>query len=103
RRPLPPSSSSPLPYTPLFRSVLPREDLTVDSVVSVLTLDDWNSWIAALDTTSAELYLPKFKLGAGGVERGDPRIPVIQREYGNRSEEHTSELQSRGHLVCRLL
>src|SRR5690625_5556329 len=25
-------------------------------------------------------------------------------EYnGNRSEEHTSELQSRGHLVCRLL
>src|SRR5207253_9560485 len=28
-----------------------------------------------------------------------------QRLYGsaNRSEEHTSELQSRGHLVCRLL
>src|SRR5690625_5769967 len=24
-------------------------------------------------------------------------------EYGWRSEEHTSELQSRGHLVCRLL
>src|SRR5690625_5957364 len=24
-------------------------------------------------------------------------------EYGPRSEEHTSELQSRGHLVCRLL
>src|SRR5690625_6802829 len=23
--------------------------------------------------------------------------------FGNRSEEHTSELQSRGHLVCRLL
>src|SRR5690625_6999526 len=23
--------------------------------------------------------------------------------YGRRSEEHTSELQSRGHLVCRLL
>src|SRR5437660_3668987 len=29
---------------------------------------------------------------AVGVERG-----------GRRSEEHTSELQSRGHLVCRLL
>jgi len=42
--------------------VLPREDLTVDSVVSELTLGDWNSWIAALDTTSTELYLPKFKL-----------------------------------------
>src|SRR5690625_6792784 len=24
-------------------------------------------------------------------------------EYNMRSEEHTSELQSRGHLVCRLL
>src|SRR5207253_1646042 len=27
-----------------------------------------------------------------------PRLPFVQR-----SEEHTSELQSRGHLVCRLL
>src|SRR5690625_6979513 len=27
--------------------------------------------------------------------------PMLQEE--NRSEEHTSELQSRGHLVCRLL
>src|SRR5439155_23387114 len=26
-----------------------------------------------------------------------------QRQSGDRSEEHTSELQSRGHLVCRLL
>src|SRR5690625_6887248 len=25
------------------------------------------------------------------------------RKIGHRSEEHTSELQSRGHLVCRLL
>src|SRR5439155_5277368 len=32
------------------------------------------------------------------VRRG---IPVLA--YGSRSEEHTSELQSRGHLVCRLL
>src|SRR5690625_5246980 len=29
-----------------------------------------------------------------------PQLIVFQRE---RSEEHTSELQSRGHLVCRLL
>src|SRR5690625_7114582 len=26
-----------------------------------------------------------------------------QQPQGQRSEEHTSELQSRGHLVCRLL
>src|SRR5690625_7450696 len=28
---------------------------------------------------------------------------VAEREIARRSEEHTSELQSRGHLVCRLL
>src|SRR5690625_2627657 len=28
---------------------------------------------------------------------------VLQFTEGERSEEHTSELQSRGHLVCRLL
>src|SRR5690625_6549027 len=27
----------------------------------------------------------------------------LQTSDSNRSEEHTSELQSRGHLVCRLL
>src|SRR5690625_7803259 len=29
--------------------------------------------------------------------------PVPERSDERRSEEHTSELQSRGHLVCRLL
>src|SRR5439155_3554626 len=31
------------------------------------------------------------------------RAPVTMVGTGWRSEEHTSELQSRGHLVCRLL
>src|SRR5437870_11251847 len=33
------------------------------------------------------------------------QVPVEARAVavGERSEEHTSELQSRGHLVCRLL
>src|SRR5439155_13156086 len=31
------------------------------------------------------------------------RLFVHDAEALNRSEEHTSELQSRGHLVCRLL
>src|SRR5690625_5736999 len=30
-----------------------------------------------------------------------PEMDAIQKKY--RSEEHTSELQSRGHIVCRLL
>src|SRR5690625_3631496 len=35
----------------------------------------------------------------------DLNLPVRmpERTFATRSEEHTSELQSRGHLVCRLL
>src|SRR5437870_7565886 len=33
----------------------------------------------------------------------DTSPPVAGRRCSGRSEEHTSELQSRGHLVCRLL
>src|SRR5690625_6500449 len=45
-----------------------------------------------------------FILTMGKLKNGQP--PIIQEgitEYTDRSEEHTSELQSRGHLVCRLL
>src|SRR5215510_13360351 len=34
-----------------------------------------------------------------GIDAGHP----APRQHGRRSEEHTSELQSRGQLVCRLL
>src|SRR5439155_4502068 len=37
--------------------------------------------------------------GARPSQPEPPRAPL----RGRRSEEHTSELQSRGHLVCRLL
>src|SRR5690625_1874050 len=30
-------------------------------------------------------------------------VAIVNTTRGGRSEEHTSELQSRGHLVCRLL
>src|SRR2546422_7433077 len=35
--------------------------------------------------------------------RGGPGGPAVVRVSTTRSEEHTSELQSRLHLVCRLL
>src|SRR2546429_8718204 len=42
--------------------------------------------------------------GGLGVELGmDVVAARVVREPGDRSEEHTSELQSRLHLVCRLL
>src|SRR5690625_3001383 len=37
------------------------------------------------------------------VARVSARAPRPPRRRTRRSEEHTSELQSRGHLVCRLL
>src|SRR3712207_8429677 len=47
------------------------------------------------------------QVGAGGVDEGLPRHwadqRVVARRVERRSEEHTSELQSRQYLVCRLL
>src|SRR5690625_6534808 len=42
-------------------------------------------------------------LGAGALLKYTLRHTPAQVETVERSEEHTSELQSRGHLVCRLL
>src|SRR5256884_6845332 len=38
-----------------------------------------------------------------GYDQPDPRVRGLHDGVGARSEEHTSELQSRLHLVCRLL
>src|SRR2546429_2894050 len=40
--------------------------------------------------------------GVRGVQRVGHLAPQVQKQV-QRSEEHTSELQSRLHLVCRLL
>src|SRR5258708_23562942 len=72
-----PPRSTLFPYTTLFRSVQDRE----------------------------RLVLPAF-LGVhgGGADHADPRVLQVRRQPGHqRSEEHTSELQSPDHLVCRLL
>src|SRR5579884_4439799 len=49
-------------------------------------------------------YTTLFRSPAVGLdlERGGLVLDGLRRLAG-RSEEHTSELQSRGHLVCRLL
>src|SRR5690349_23125984 len=60
------------------------------------------------NTTSARLLpidaganaAPRTRTPAGDPERIVPEWPCLCRE---RSEEHTSELQSRRDLVCRLL
>src|SRR4030043_2002020 len=62
------------------------------------------------DTATTEIYtlslhdaLPIYAiLGRFDQDRSRP-IPIIKPKLARRSEEHTSELQSRLHLVCRLL
>src|SRR5439155_24022014 len=54
-----------------------------------------------------QLYGPPLSRELGSLPGGRPRlrVPGWDRSvhHDARSEEHTSELQSRGHLVCRLL
>src|SRR2546422_6675033 len=54
-------------------------------------------------------YTTLFRSGSGRDEvsglsdQSDDARPCAHRAISERSEEHTSELQSRLHLVCRLL
>src|SRR5690625_621170 len=71
--------------------------------------------IAELNFDAFALEFPLFSVASTAffspirVVRHDHRIAVDEHRLktrvgaGDRSEEHTSELQSRGHLVCRLL
>src|SRR5690554_7499445 len=76
----PPPRSTLFPYTTLFRS-LPKDEEADGILLSVNT----GPWCAG---------------GAGSAMGGRTGPPCAPRA---RSEEHTSELQSRPHLVCRLL
>src|SRR5438876_3590541 len=83
----PPPRSTLFPYTTLFRS---REDSARVSGVQPA------GWIDEVDRVSANVRLAR-------------PIRELHGEHGvahpgwDRSEEHTSELQSPVHLVCRLL
>src|SRR5947209_12153194 len=82
-----PPRSTLFPYTTLFRSEL--VSLYRNAHVAFVTpLRDGMNLIA------------KEYVAARGDERG---ILVFLGDQVHRSEEHTSELQSRQYLVCRLL
>src|SRR5690625_7104565 len=62
------------------------------------------SMSAAANAFSAANTLPNtIWILVGGGTLNAILVPAIVRAVKRRSEEHTSELQSRGHLVCRLL
>src|SRR5215510_5431038 len=63
------------------------------------TLSDWANHIS---TIFPEVRLKRYLEMRGSDVGPWERIPALPALWV-RSEEHTSELQSRGHLVCRLL
>src|SRR2546422_6917931 len=91
-----PPRSTLFPYTTLFRSRL-RGRLSAGVL-----------WIPA-ETERHGGVGGHSRGGQPGLQpRGGRRYQRLLRQYrpsppGGRSEEHTSELQSRLHLVCRLL
>src|SRR3712207_8038184 len=87
-----PPRSTLFPYTTLFRSPRPWETHPFNERNNVNGINgDWNG-----DGKGTELHLLT-----------EQRIIELQEAYVrhviDRSEEHTSELQSRQYLVCRLL
>src|SRR3712207_7044459 len=85
-----PPRSTLFPYTTLFRS-----DVDVERR-AVLAVDDA---VGAVDAAP-----DRVERAAGPVEADALRVAHDHRvQEIARSEEHTSELQSRQYLVCRLL
>src|SRR3712207_8372333 len=87
-----PPGSPLFPYTALFRSAAVRDDASADA-----TCGDGPATAA------------RFKISADVADRQASAAGFRNNRAGHiadlqaRSEEHTSELQSRQYLVCRLL
>src|SRR5437870_9612965 len=62
---------------------------------------DFDRAAAEVERMDAQLKLAQIELNRAKELRDKNTISAS--EFDQRSEEHTSELQSRGHLVCRLL
>src|SRR5439155_16402532 len=70
---------------------------TSTAVVSGLLVPYWNAMLSWTQSQIACTLAPPGSVAPNSSHA----IPISWSE--RRSEEHTSELQSRGHLVCRLL
>src|SRR3712207_8852010 len=90
-----PPRSTLFPYTTLFRSRWPRESLTVTCDSPSETA---GGRMGACDGVGQGPGIDRAVVIAEGLEGLGERQLVKER-----SEEHTSELQSRQYLVCRLL
>src|SRR3989442_7561542 len=91
-----PPRSRLFPYTPLFRSL-------AEALRRATGLDP--NYVAAIGqvTNAAWARRSAFSVFILPAITKHRRRAVQSAELQLRSEEHTSELQSRPHLVCRLL
>src|SRR3712207_9462356 len=98
-----PPRSTLFPYTTLFRSRIHAAAALLQP--DLLAADADLAGIRHLQHVDATQH--GGLAGAGGAEdRDDVALPRLERDalehLERRSEEHTSELQSRQYLVCRL-
>src|SRR3712207_7239023 len=93
-----PPRSTLFPYTTLFRS-----DVAPTTVVGPLSLaaGAYRLRVVASGDGGGTLVERDLTIGAGGSH--DAVVHQDNQSTPRRSEEHTSELQSRQYLVCRLL
>src|SRR5207253_9777462 len=95
----PPPPPTLFPYTTLFRSppvAKPRRTpVTMIAIAATLAII-LGTVLMFRQTTSLQQPITPVR-GQMAMSRASVIAPM------QRSEEHTSELQSRGHLVCRLL
>src|SRR3712207_7555793 len=90
-----PPRSTLFPYTTLFRSDLSSVGDIIQRGGTILKSSRCDEFRTAEGREKAAKILKKKGVNALVVIGGDGSF--------NRSEEHTSELQSRQYLVCRLL
>src|SRR5207247_10572660 len=96
--PQPPTSTL-FPYTTLFRSIISQ---TQEEVIQLSTMDNYcrEKGVSQIDFLKLDVEGHELEVFKGMTESlSQGRVRIIQF----RSEEHTSELQSRVDLVCRLL
>src|SRR5258708_29828361 len=90
-----PPRSTLFPYTTLFRSVLATMPGTTGLATTPEAIVRGTIMRVEIDRAQETTIGPQ-PTGASAATRRRPAMPA-------RSEEHTSELQSPDHLVCRLL
>src|SRR5207253_5008056 len=101
---LPPHLCSSLfPYTTLFRSLLPLLERHLRVAVDAEELHARGAWTASRSASGRGWFgapggANGMRARSGTSNAAANRAPAFPEK---RSEEHTSELQSRGHLVCR--